>query len=144
MFCKLGLGASSSRSTTASSNHYRRIRSDEATRFDDWSADPNHDQSSRTGGNSDAANSGQPGSNAHRPGSTGQSQYADGAVSNIAGDSGAKWCGDRNNSSCYNSCYACTDGTFSAGRGNFSRSSNTVEQSWDESAVQRRNYSFGK
>lgn len=143
MLCELGIRAGSPRGTSTSSNDHRRVGTDEATGIDDRTADTDHHQSSRTGRNPDASNSDQPRSNPYGPSAAGESQYTDGAVSDIAGDSDAKWNSDRNNSVRYSSGRSCAIHAFSAGRANFEFRGNAVE-SWDESAGKRRKFYGGK
>ena len=127
MLRDLGPGAGSARVTPTSSNDHRRVGTDEATSIDDRTADTDHDQSSRTGRNPDATNADQPGSNPYRPSAAGESQYTDGAVSDLSGDSDAKWNSDRNNSLRYSYGRSCAIRAFSAGRANFEFRGNAVE-----------------
>lgn len=122
---KLGVGAGSPCGAPTSSNDHRCFRAGKATGINDWSADANHDQSSWTGRNSDATNTGEPGSNSNWSRATGAAEYTDGAVSNFASDS-AEW--KRGNSSIgYGSHGTCTAVAFRARRANLEFRTNGFE-----------------
>ena len=127
VLCELGGGTGPACCTATSCNHYWDIRTGDATGFDHRPANPDHNQGSRTGRNSDATDSDEPSSNAHGSGATSQSEYADGAVSHNGRYSKPEWKSDGDNSIGYGSSSASAIGSFSAGRAKLELSGNTIE-----------------
>ena len=124
-------------STYTSTNHGRSVGSGYPTGFHHWSTDADYDQGGRTRRNSDAGPFNQSRANSNGTRSTGKSEYADGTVSNVAGDA---QCAERNRNR-YDSLGHNRWGSepvtdFGAGRTTIEFSGHAIEQSRNEPAGQ--------
>jgi hypothetical protein len=137
MLCILGAGAGSpgGASTCSPTHHDRRVRPDCATGFHHRPTDADYDQGCRTRRNADAARLNYSRATANGTGTTGKSEYADGAVSDVTSDANcAERNRDRYNSLGHNRRSAQPVADFGAGRTTIKFPGHPVKQSRNESA----------